>query len=211
MTNDEFMELASWVLDRWGNSGVWMNADRFKTDFELLDAADVWAAAHEHARSDERNEWHPKPARLVSLAQKAAQRRDQIDDSRALPERSGNRWRTMDEWRAEFKRLNDGLTPVGALKRIIGDVADTWGDWDRDLDADPPADAFTYDDIVWPEGTEDTEPKQWPGRPHQNDCDHPRWGILEETVGENGTVSTLAACAVCLVERWFAEGAITRR
>lgn len=208
MTPNELNDFIEEIEGRYGHSRPWERIDRFADEFDELDTTEVWAALFDYLAKDNTN-YPPMPMFIQQDARhrmrekaKAAQWAlpAETDTSPAL-----GRWKTMDEWRDEFRRLNDGMTPTQALAKIVGDVAETWGDWDRD--PNQPDTGFSYDDIVWPEGTGDEPPRQWPGRPHQNDCDHPRRGVLDETVGENGTKSTLEICVVCLQETWFPETA----
>ncbi len=68
MTPAEYVEMVSYIEDRWGTSSVWASAERLYDDFAELDTYKIYEALVGRITSDPSSaRFAPKPAELVSL------------------------------------------------------------------------------------------------------------------------------------------------
>jgi hypothetical protein len=67
MTRTEYVEMVSYIEDRWGSS-FWAHADKLYSDFEGLDTEAVYEVLLARTATDpERARYAPRPPELVAL------------------------------------------------------------------------------------------------------------------------------------------------
>lgn len=143
MTPPELAELVEWIEDRWGSVPTWANARNLTTDFEALDATNVWAAVHARLTNPDLAKYAPRPADIIAGAHEQA--RIHADPTRraALPESTDR-----GSW-AEYSQKTYGevISIQDAIKRRHADME---GLFVEDTDARLPGETAEIEDGMRP-------------------------------------------------------------